>query len=664
MEESVPERIHAPDLSSASEWLNVDRPIGIRELRGHVVILDFWTYCCINCMHVLPILRDLEERHAADPLVVIGVHSGKFDAERDAARIEAAMQRYGVSHPVAVDSEMRIWSEYAVRSWPTLVVIRPDGTLAAVAPGEPEPAVLESFVATELERGRAEGTLAASPLHLGGSRRTAIGTLSYPGKIAATSHGRIVVSDSGHHRVLVLGPDGAVQDAIGSGLRGAREGPFAQAALDDPQGIALDGDSLYIADARAHAVFVADLAARELTRLAGTFELGRTPLLAKGMAKETALRSPWDLALRDHELYVALAGSHQIAVVDLREGTIEPVAGNGREALIDGPGATAALAQPSGLSLQGDVLYVADSESSGVRAIDLRSRRVYTLAGGPGLFDFGDEIGPVRPKMLQHPLAVAATASAGLLVADTYNDKIKRFSPDGLRLEAFFTGATEEPALPATGGGRRPQHPIDSKLSQPAGLALLPTGEVLVADTNHHRVVKLSPDGEKAYELAIKNAPTPRFGAAAKPAAMEASKQSATGWYTAIVPSPSGIGFRRGQGRLLLEVIAPEGFEIAAGAPWSLALEISRRSDLVGVAPEFSRGETKGGKTDRIEIRVDAHHAADVESELLVQLRTVVCDAVDHAACYPVKNSFRVPLRLLADGQEEVRVALPIEVAR
>jgi DNA-binding beta-propeller fold protein YncE len=540
---------------------------------------------------------------------------------------------------------MRIWSEYAVRSWPTLVVIRPDGTLAVVAPGEPEPAMLESVVAAELERGRKEGTLAKSSLHLGGARRTAVSTLSYPGKVAATSRGRIVVSDSGHHRVLVLGPDGAVQDTVGSGLRGAREGPFAEAALDDPQGVALDGDSLYIADARAHAIFVADLTKRELVRLAGTFELGRTPLLEKGFAKETALRSPWDLALRDQELYVALAGSHQVAMLDLREGTIEPVAGNGREALIDGPGEGAAFAQPSGLSLQGDVLYVADSESSGVRAIDLRSRRVYTLAGGPGLFDFGDEIGPVRPGMLQHPLAVAATASSGLLVADTYNDKIKRFSPDGLRLEAFFTGA------------------IDSKLSQPAGLAVLPSGEILVADTNHHRIVKLSPGGEKAYELSIKNAPTPRFGAVAKPAGVPASEESA-GWFTAIVPSPAGIGFRRGQGRLLLEVAAPEGFEIAAGAPWSLALEISRRSDLVGVQPEFSRGESRGGKTDRIEIRVAAQHKADVDSELLVQLRTVVCDAVDHAACHPVKNSFRVPFRLLADGQEEVRVRLPVEVAR
>src|SRR5256885_8133612 len=620
MEEGVPERIHAPDLTSATAWLNVDRPIGIRELRGHVVILDFWTYCCVNCMHVLPILRDLEERHANDPVVVIGVHSAKFDAEKDAARIEAAMQRHGVSHPVAVDGDMRIWSEYAVRSWPTLVVIRPDGTLAAVAPGEPEPAMLEAFVSEELERGRKDGTLSQVPFHPRGARRAAVSTLSYPGKVAATSHGRIVVSDSGHHRVLVLGSDGAVQDTIGSGLRGHREGPFAEAALDDPQGVALSGDSLYIADARAHAVFRADLRERTLHRFAGTFELGRAPLAQRTRALETPLRSPWDLALRDDELYVALAGSHQVAVIALGEGTIEPVAGNGREALVDGPGREAALAQPSGLSLQNDILYVADSESSGVRGIDLKTRRVYTLAGGPGLFDFGDRLGKIEPGMLQHPLAVAATAN-GVLVADTYNDKIKRFAPDGLRLDPFFEGAA------------------DSKLAQPAGLAVTPSGEVLVADTNHHRIVKVSADGARAYELSIRGAPVPRHGVAVDNEPSPATQPgSGAGWFTAILPAPRDIGLSPGSGKLILSVTAPEGMELAAGGPWSASLEISRRSDLLKIAPEFTRGEASGGRAQEIELRAEAQHPYDVDSELLVELRAVACDAVDHAACYPVKN--------------------------
>jgi thiol-disulfide isomerase/thioredoxin/sugar lactone lactonase YvrE len=640
------ERIHAPELASATAWLNVERPPTLRELRGQLVILDFWTYCCINCMHVLPVLRDLEERHRDDPLVVIGVHSAKFAAEKDADHILEAMQRYGVSHPVAVDGEMRIWSEYAVRSWPTLVIIRPDGTLAAVAPGEPDPAVLESFVSDQLAEARANGTLAAAPVHLVGRSRQQEHTLSYPGKVAVTSHGRIVVSDSGHHRVLLLGPDGAVQDAIGNGLRGHREGPFAEAALDDPQGLALSGDSLYIADARAHAIFRADLGTRTLHRLGGTYELGRAPLSRRTRALDTPLRSPWDVALRDGELYVALAGSHQIAVIDLREGTIEPVAGNGREALIDGPGSEAALAQPSGLSLSNDVLYVADSESSGVRAIDLRARRVYTLAGGPGLFDFGDRVGKIEPGMLQHPLAVAATPN-GVIVADTYNDKLKRFSPDGLRLDPFFEGAA------------------DSKLEQPAGLAVAPSGEVVVADTNHHRIVKVSADGARAWELAITGAPVPRHGVALESAAPDARPGSGAGWFTAILPAPRDVGFAPGQGKLILSVTAPEGMELSAGSPWSAALEVSRRSDLLHVAPEFTRGEARGGPRENVELHVQAQHTADIDSEMLVEMRAVACDERNKTACYPVKNSFRVPLRLLREaGQREVHVALPLEVRR
>src|SRR5213075_346918 len=215
-----PSRIHAPDLTGATAWLNTDRPLSIKDLRGQVVVLDFWTYCCINCMHVLPILRDLEERHRDDPLVVIGVHSAKFDAEKDDAHILAAMRRYGVSHPVAVDSEMRIWSEYAVRSWPTLIVIGPDGTLAAVAPGEPDPAVLEGLVSQLLAETQAK------PLRLPVADGRKPEALLFPGKLTHGG-GKLFIADSGHHRVLITDPKGNVLDVIGSGLRGMREGTFA-----------------------------------------------------------------------------------------------------------------------------------------------------------------------------------------------------------------------------------------------------------------------------------------------------------------------------------------------------------------------------------------------------------------------------------------------------
>jgi thiol-disulfide isomerase/thioredoxin len=630
-------RIHAPDFAAATAWLNVDHPLSIAELRGQVVILDFWTYCCVNCMHVLPILRDLEERHAQDPLLVIGVHSAKFDGEKDAEHVLSAMRRYGVSHPVVVDTDMRIWSAYAVRSWPTLVVIRPDGTLAAVAPGEPDPAMLESFVQKQLDEGRANGTL-QKKLTLPHAARESDGPLQYPGKVAC-GNGRIFVADSGHHRVLVLDEAGACVDTIGSGLRGLREGAFGECALDDPQGLAFRDGALFIADARAHAVLRADLRERKLVRIAGTGELGRTALSGKGPALETALRSPWDVAVHGKDLVVALAGSHQLALLRGADGasgsTVELLSGDGREAQIDGKGTDAALAQPSGLSVAGDLVYVADSESSGVRVLDLRDGTLASLAGGPGLFDFGDKVGPIETGMLQHPLAVVATAQ-GVIVADTYNDKLKRFSPDGKTLEAYGP----------------------AKLSQPAGLCLLPSGELLVADTNGHRVVRVSADGKSSRELPVTGAPTPQRGVAMTPAAPP--KASAAGWFTAMVESQSGRGLAQGEGRIVLHLSAPDGFELSAGSPWTAAVEVSRRSDLLHVTPEFAKGEAAGGVWQSVVLHASAAHEADIDSELILTVRAVACDARDHAACWPVQNSFRLPLRLLANGQPEVAFSLPL----
>ncbi|MCA9619828.1 MAG: redoxin domain-containing protein, partial [Myxococcales bacterium] len=198
---AVSEISYAPELHGVLAWLNVDRPLLLEELRGSLVILDFWTSCCVNCMHVIPTLRAIEERYAAHPVVVIGVHSGKFDAERDPERIRDAIGRYGVEHPVAVDDDFHLWSRYQIRSWPTLVVVAPDGRTAAVAPGEPDLATLDAFVRTELDRAAAEGKLAAGPPDLGLLPPADNLPLFYPGKAVVLPDGRLAISDSGHHRV-------------------------------------------------------------------------------------------------------------------------------------------------------------------------------------------------------------------------------------------------------------------------------------------------------------------------------------------------------------------------------------------------------------------------------------------------------------------------------
>src|SRR5580692_11432405 len=349
----------------------------MRELRGHVVVLDFWTYCCVNCLHVQPVLRAVEERHEREPVVVIGVHSGKFSAEQDPAHIREAIGRYDVRHPVVVDDSMAIWGRYAVRSWPTIVVVRPDGTIAAVAPGEPKLEVLDAFIVRELDLAKKSGTLAPSRLAFPTTLRPGAERpeqpLSYPGKVSVLPDGRLAVSDSGHHRVLVTSPTSEVELTIGSGLRGLVDGPAAEAAFDDPQGTCFHDGALYIADTRNHAIRRVDLDTGFVSTVAGTGELGAAPLAGRTRGRSAPLRSPWDLASTGDAIYVAMAGSHQIFRLHPEDGDIELYAGTGVEALIDGRVETSAWAQPSGLSARDGTLYVADSETSAVRAVDLRA---------------------------------------------------------------------------------------------------------------------------------------------------------------------------------------------------------------------------------------------------------------------------------------------------
>src|SRR5215471_1254243 len=129
-------KVNAPDFPEGLEWLNTDHPISLRDLKGQVVLLDFWTYCCINCMHVFPDLHALEEKYKDQPVVVIGVHSGKFDQEKDVDHIRQAILRHNINHPVAVDSQFKIWNSYGVQSWPTLILIDLEGNAVAGWSGE------------------------------------------------------------------------------------------------------------------------------------------------------------------------------------------------------------------------------------------------------------------------------------------------------------------------------------------------------------------------------------------------------------------------------------------------------------------------------------------------------------------------------------------------
>src|SRR5207244_3715407 len=152
------DRPTAPELDGGVAWLNTAGPIRLRDLRGKIVVLDFWTLCCINCMHTLPDLTKLEKKYP-NQLVVIGVHTAKFENERDTESIRKAVLRYEITHPVVNDAAMRIWRTYEVQSWPTLYLIDPEGYIVGRGSGEGLYEALDAAIAKQIKVHRAKKTL-------------------------------------------------------------------------------------------------------------------------------------------------------------------------------------------------------------------------------------------------------------------------------------------------------------------------------------------------------------------------------------------------------------------------------------------------------------------------------------------------------------------------
>lgn len=434
-------------------------------------------------------LAAVERALEGEPFVAIGVHSPKFPTERDPGLVREAVRRYGVTHPVVVDSGMRIWSEFGVRAWPTLVLLDADGTVAGAASGEPDEEALLRAVRRLLAHGRARGALSDAPLPL---RREPAppGSLAYPGKVVAGAH-RVVVADTGHDQVVICDPDGVERDRIGSGEPGHADGGFERARLHHPNGLALAGDTLWVADTGTHTIRRADLAARTVVTVAGTGEMGRGPW-AGGHTASTPLRSPWDIAWDGRSLYVAMAGAHQIWTYDPAREEIRPFAGTGREVRGDGPAAKASFAQPSGLALAGGTLYVADSEISSVRAIEdlYASPSVRTVAGSGDLFGFGDRDGTGERALLQHPIGIAWGEGA-LWLADTFNHKVKRIdAATGECATAFGDGTPERLPEVVAGAPLAAATASGPAFFEPEGIWVR-AGDLLVADTNNHRVLAL-----------------------------------------------------------------------------------------------------------------------------------------------------------------------------
>ena len=416
------------------------------------------------------------EKKYANELAVIGVHTAKFPNEKDKLNLTKAVQRYELEHPVINDRDFQVWQQYACRAWPTLMFIDPQGKVIGKHEGELPYEPFDNLLGQMIAEFDADGLLDHKPLPVAHETRHG-NILSFPGKILADGpSGRLFIADSNHNRVLVTSLEGAVKEIIGSGDAGLTDGSFGSAAFDHPQGMALGEDALYVADTGSHAIRRVDLSARTVETIAGDGSQG-SPRQGRGPGRQMQLSSPWDLAHHEGALYIAMAGAHQLWSMTLNDGMVGQYAGTGQESLSDGPLASAALAQPSGIVTDGKKLYFADSETSSIRSADLQpTGRVQTIVG-LDLFVFGDADGADHRVRLQHPLGIAAFDGA-LYVADTYNHKIKRVLP--VTRSAFTLLGTGESGH---GDGEGKQ----ALFSEPGGLSIA-RGKIYVADTNNHAI--------------------------------------------------------------------------------------------------------------------------------------------------------------------------------
>ncbi|RAX50271.1 hypothetical protein DQ353_04745 [Arthrobacter sp. AQ5-05] len=615
-------------------WLNTGgKQLALEDFRGKILILDFWTFCCINCLHVLDELRPLEAKYS-DVLVTVGVHSPKFEYEADPVALAAAVERYEIEHPVLDDPELVTWQAYAARAWPTLVVVDPEGYIVAHLSGEGHAAGLESLVEELIAEHEAKGTLhrGTGPYVAPPARE---GDLRFPGKAVALQNGNFLVGDSGHHRIVELGNDlSTVVRTFGSGVKGFADGDAETAQFNEPQGLALLpaelaatlGYHAVIADTVNHRLRGLNLQTGNVTTLAGNgiqrlldadqaraavdenneeawiSELGSDPL-------GTSLSSPWDVlwSPKTGAVVIAMAGTHQIFAFNPVTFALSVFAGTGLEGLADGGPEASWFAQPSGLALdkEGNI-WVADSETSALRRLVLAddgSVATVESAIGAGLFDFGFRDGAAAEARLQHPLGVAALPDGSIAVADTYNGAVRRYDPATATVSTLARGLNE---------------PADVQLDSSVD------GEpvLLVVETNNHQLVRLPLPAEALLvDEGASQTQRPKTKVAA------------------------------GEHALTVRFSAPTGQKLDDrwGDPTQLKISSSPEELLL------SGGGTSTGLTRTLELNPDI-----AEGVLHITARAAACDGEPggeipmHAACHLYQQDWGIPVLVDAEGETEL----------
>lgn len=633
MDENIRNRskVRAPELNGGKDWLNTDKPLSISGLKGKVILLDFWTYGCVNCIHIIPDLKKLEEKYA-DQLVVIGVHSAKFDNEKNTENIRQIILRYGIEHPVVNDADFKIWDAYAVRAWPTQVLIDPQGYAIGVVSGEGNYEIIDKTIGETAAEFRKKGLLDETSREFA-LERAKVGDLplAFPGKVLADAKSkRLFIADSNHNRIVVTDFEGKLLETIGSGESSKKDGSFAESGFSKPQGMAFDGENLYVADTENHLIRRVNLKTKKVETIGGTGTLegfngfGGKPL-------ETSLRSPWDLSLVGENLYIAMAGSHQIWRLHLEKNSIEPYAGSRVEARLDGKIKNAGFAQPSGIASDGKNLFVADSESNIIREINFQNEIVKTLVGGD-LFEFGDKDGVGDDVRLQHPLGIELYEGK-VLIADTYNDKIKLLNPEKRTVETFIgTGKSGQT------DGKNPT------FYEPGGISV--AGDILfVADTNNHAIRVVNLKTKETSTLKIEGL---------KPPVQKENKTAD------ISPNLKEINLKEQtisantKSSLVFKVDLPEGFHLNPNAPQKYSISFENGKNIAI--------ENPNERFKEIPLVIPFQTKENSTGKLTAKLTIYYCREDNTGVCFIKALVWNVPVKVVKDKNASNKIELSASV--
>jgi DNA-binding beta-propeller fold protein YncE/thiol-disulfide isomerase/thioredoxin len=419
--------IYLAELPPELAWVNCEQAPLVSAQRGKAVLLNFWCGSSIACLQQAQELAQLQQRYA-DGLCVLGIHTPKHLGEAEDARVAKTANRWHLRYPVANDREWILWRQLGIEAWPTAVLLDHTGKLVAIYEGQGRRAEIEAHIERILDQA-AEQDLRSFELPPRATRGEAKGALRFPTRMVA-SESHLYLADTGFNRVLELHFDGRINRQFGSGNPGHWDARNTDAGFRDPVGLAVWKDTLYVADTGNHAVRRVRLLTGEVETIAGNGHWGQPAAAELTQATASPLASPMDLAMSPagDRVFVAMAGLHQIWQYDLGRGVLSAWAGNGREDLVDGTGTFCSLAQPTGLAMMGDVLYVLDAATSALRSIRLSDLRVGTVIPG-GMYAGGLQDGVGGGGRMCHPCAIHADSARKMLwIADTLNHRLRAYS--------------------------------------------------------------------------------------------------------------------------------------------------------------------------------------------------------------------------------------------